>query len=95
MERVRIRGYSRLLVCDNLKDQTNKTMQTLCKCGKESKGTQLIKYYKRRDGTMSKYIQIEKRCQDCMNKAKKKYKITKESFIGYLKLWNNSQTPTS
>ena len=39
-------------------------------------------YYKKRDGTMSKYIQKEKRCQQCINKAKKtKLKVTE--YYGY------------
>lgn len=42
-----------------------------CKCGAESKGTDLVMYYRRKDGTLSKYIQKEKRCQKCINKAKK------------------------
>lgn len=39
-----------------------------CKCGNLSKGTELVMYYKKRDGTMSKYVRIEKRCQPCINK---------------------------
>lgn len=45
-----------------------------CKCGQPSKGTDLVMYYKRKDGTLSKYIQKEKRCQKCINKAKKSKK---------------------
>lgn len=44
-----------------------------CKCGNPSKGTDLVKYYKRRDGTMTTYVQKEKRCQKCINKSKHKH----------------------
>ena len=53
-----------------------------CKCGNESKGTDLVMYYKKRDGTMSKYVQKEKRCQQCINKAKRKPTKTFD-YYGY------------
>ncbi len=46
-----------------------------CKCGNQSKGSDLVKYYKRKDGTMVTYIQKERRCQECINKSI--YKILK------------------
>lgn len=64
----------------------------LCKCGNPSKGTDLVMYYKRRDGTMSKYVQKEKRCQKCINtatkianrKIRRRQKAEKEqAIIGY------------
>ena len=39
-------------------------------------------YYKKRDGTISKYVQKEKRCQQCINKAKKSKKPIIE-YYGY------------
>lgn len=47
-----------------------------CKCGQPSKGTDLVMHYKRKDGKMSTYIQKEKRCQKCINKAKKSHKLS-------------------
>lgn len=56
-----------------------------CKCGNPSKGTDLVMYYKKRDGTMSKYVQKEKRCQECINKADKRRKknVNDIQFYGY------------
>lgn len=56
-----------------------------CKCGNESKGTDLVKYYKRRDGTMVTYVHKEKRCQECINKGRRKKQSAtiKSEFIGY------------
>jgi hypothetical protein len=53
-----------------------------CKCGAPSKGTELVMYYKKRDGTLSKYIRIEKRCQPCINKSKRP-KEKRSEYIGY------------
>ena len=56
-----------------------------CKCGAESKGTDLISYYKRKDGTLKKYVNKEMRCDNCINKDRKKKQKApiKSEFIGY------------
>jgi len=69
--------------------------QLICKCGARSKGTELVTYYKRLDGVMSKYVRIEKRCQNCINattrianararnRKRTERSIDDEKFIGY------------
>lgn len=47
-----------------------------CKCGNPSVGRKLVCYYKKKDGTISEYTQIEKRCLKCINKSKTNGKHT-------------------
>jgi hypothetical protein len=47
-----------------------KIEKTYCKCGEPFSNHRLVSYYKKRDGTLSKYVQYDKRCQKCINKGK-------------------------
>ncbi len=54
-----------------------------CKCGGQSVGRELVTYYKRRDGTLSKYVQIEKRCLSCIQKSKRKKPLIENKDNNY------------
>lgn len=54
-----------------------------CKCGQPSKGIDLISYYKRKDGTVTKYVKTEKRCQKCINKGKRAKQVSYDDPKNY------------
>lgn len=58
-----------------------------CICGNPSKGTDIVTYYTKKDGSTSRYVHKEKRCQSCINRASRKSRLNLEKqtseFIGY------------